>query len=104
VAAATLQINGAVAQVSLARHDGAGAEPELMVALLDLGFGFVLAMAPLSLLVAAVAVVAGFVLAVGGVALGFLPLALSWLWFVAAGLSAVRRVGEVAAPRALAKS
>jgi hypothetical protein len=50
VAAATLQINGAVAQVSLARHDGAGAVPELMVALLDLGFGFVLAMAPLSLL------------------------------------------------------
>jgi hypothetical protein len=52
--AATLQINAAVAQLSMARNEGAGTDPELLVALLDLGFGFVLAMLPLSLLVAAV--------------------------------------------------
>ncbi len=35
----------------------------------------------------------GFVLTLAGVPSGFLPLPLSWLWFLAAGISAVRRAG-----------
>jgi hypothetical protein len=49
--------------------------------------------------VLSVALVVGFVLVSGGVDLGFLPLPLSWLWFVAAGVSAMRRIpAEVPEP------
>ncbi|GAA1579425.1 hypothetical protein GCM10009789_36450 [Kribbella sancticallisti] len=42
--------------------------------------------------VLATLLLAGFVLVVGGQELAFLPMALSWLWFIAAGVSAARRV------------
>lgn len=117
VVAATLQIGAAVFQLGLAQQGGEGIAPEQQVLVLELGFGFVLAMLPLALLVAAIAVegvhgrivgkavgrtgavlaaalFAGFFLAVGDVPLGFLPLPLSWLWFLAAGISAARRVSR----------
>jgi hypothetical protein len=113
--ATTLLIVSAVPSLVLVERAGAGADPELLMALLDFGLPFMLSMLPMALLLAAVAseashgqvvgrgvawvggvlavaMLIGFVLMVGGVDLGFLPLPLSWLWFIAAGISAVRRV------------
>ncbi|MGH3383642.1 MAG: hypothetical protein ACRDO1_03605 [Nocardioidaceae bacterium] len=119
-----LQLSSAVFQIELVRHGGAGLDPGLVVLLLDFGRGFLVAMLPMALLLATVAVegyagrlvgravgwcagalsialVVGFVVLVAGVPLGFLPMPLTWVWFVAAGVSVMRRVpGE---PDALAE-
>jgi hypothetical protein len=112
--AAALQLGAAVFQMSLVKHGGEGLPPELVVLLLDFGGGFLVAMLPLSLLVAAVAVAgvrgelvnrfagwSGAVLAVGlvvgfvafntGAELGFLAMPLTWLWCGVASVSMVVR-------------
>jgi hypothetical protein len=121
-AAATLQMSSAAAQFALVRSRGAGLDPALVKPLLDLGAGFLIAMLPFAALVAAVAIegvhgrmvargigwtgavlavalIVGFVLAMTGTPFGFVALPLSWLWFVAAGISLVRRAGEEPAGR-----
>ena len=113
---ATLQFTAAIAHIALVRHGTAGLSPEMAVLLLDFGAGFLLAMAPYGVLLLAVAaagirgqvvgrvigwvggalgvaLLIGFVAATAGVGIGFLPMPLSWLWFIAAGISTLRRAG-----------
>ncbi|WP_203335787.1 hypothetical protein [Nocardioides limicola] len=115
VLAGAMLLQAAVPQLALVDHAGAGADPLLLMMLLDFQASFLIAMLPIALVVASVAVagwhgevvgravarvgavlavllVVGFIFMVGGQDLAFLPMALSWLWFIAAGVSAVRRV------------
>lgn len=112
--AATLQLISATLPISTVRNDASGLTPELAVVLMDAGtLEFVTAMLPLAVLLAVVAVgprgalvgralawsaaalsvalLVGFVAFVCGASLGLLPLLLSWLWFVAAGVGCLRR-------------
>lgn len=106
-------------QLTLVQREGAGLTPELAVTLLELSFGFEALMLPLAVLIGVVAIegvrgtivarwigwaaavlaagfVAGaFVGSFGGDAAGvsFLPVMLSWPWFVVASISMIRRAG-----------
>ncbi len=112
-----------VLQMTLVQSEGAGLTPDLAVTLLELTFGFEALMLPLAVLLGVVAIegvrgtivarwigwaaavlaagfVAGsFVGSFGGDAAGvsFLPMVLSWLWFIAASISMIRRVGSTEA-------
>lgn len=117
VMAATLQIGSGAFQIALVENDGMGVSPELAVLLLDFGSGFLTAMLPFAVLLGVVAVaglqdeligrtvariaavlavghLVGFVAFTAGAEIGFLPMPLTWLWFVAAGVSCLRRTSD----------
>jgi hypothetical protein len=112
--AATLHLVSAILPIAAVRNDASGLTPELAVVLMDAGtLEFLTAMLPLAVLLGVVAVgphgalvgralrrsaaalsialLVGFVAFVSGVSVGLLPLLLSWLWFVAAGVGCLRR-------------
>lgn len=124
VLAAGLQFAAALPQFALLRQGTAGLTPETAVVFLQLGTAFTMAMLPFGILLLVIGyagtsgvvigrtvgwigvvlgglLVAGFVLVMVGVPVAFLPLPLSWLWFVAAGVSAIRRAGQPTAQPAV---
>jgi hypothetical protein len=113
VVAAALPVVSAVAQFAAVTRADEGIDPEVARALLDVSFiAFVLAWLPLAVLLGAVAVaglrfavlprwlaIAAGVLAAGLLAglagqpadAAFMPIMLTWLWFIVTGVVAARR-------------
>lgn len=112
--AATLHLVSAILPIAAVRNDASGLTPELAVVLMDAGtLEFLTAMLPLAVLLGVVAVgprgavagralvwsaaalsialPVGLVAFVAGASVRLLPLLLSWLWFVAAGVGCLRR-------------
>jgi hypothetical protein len=117
--AAALSAGSAVFQLGLVDREGAGSDPELAVTLLAMGHGFEIAFIPLGILLGAIAVegIRGTIVArwlgwsaaalAVGMIVGYLvdqaaetPLVffaamLTWLWFIPASISMIRRTPRV---------